>query len=98
MKFYDFDKIKKIAKEEISKNDIQSIVLGMAEDFEDTHAYIYEQSSVYFDELEYDDTNVQIKSSNWATPIMRIYYKSGEFKEFPVYIESNDGPYYAYTD
>lgn len=86
MKIYDFKNVKKIIEEK--KINIDYVQLGMEEDWGWTNETVFENGE--YEDCLGNENIAGISGSTWATPIMRITYKSGEQEQFNSYIDDNE--------
>ncbi len=83
MKQYDYLKAKKIINQ--NKDEITSAELGMAGDWFGTAETIY-QDGKYTIDLDMPKLKIAgIDGSHWATPMLKLEYKDGEYQKFDCY-------------
>ncbi len=72
MKYYDYKKAKSIIEENKSKGLVEAS-LGMKEDWYWTAEVIWDNDK-YITELKEDIKIAGINGSNWATPVLELFY------------------------
>lgn len=83
-KNYDFKAAKSII--ETHKEDIKSAEIGMEEDWFWTTEIVFEDGEYVID-LDTVERIAGINGSDWATPVLRLYFNTGEEKDFEVFKE-----------
>ncbi|UFT98126.1 hypothetical protein KO561_13030 [Radiobacillus kanasensis] len=89
MKLYDFEKAKQIIGE---KSDaIVSASLGMQEDWFWTAEEVFNKEDGFLIDLDEVTKIAGIDGSDWATPVIRLYFKGDTEKVFNCYTGGNTG-------
>jgi hypothetical protein len=81
MRYYDFKKAKRIISR--NKKEITTAQIGMGEDFYYTGVTVYVDGEFLVD-LNTVDTLAGINGSDWATPILKLEYKDGKYKNIVI--------------
>lgn len=90
MKCYDAQKIKNFI--ESKQDDIDNVDCGMQEDWFWTAQTVYENGDYNVDLSGKTVDIAGIRSSTWATPIMRVDYKNGDYEEVECYYDDGITP------
>ena len=90
MREYDYEKAKEIIERQKNEGNLLEAVFGMHEDWFWTAESIWENGKYKFN-LEDKPDIAGIKGSSWATPVLKLKYKSGKEKFVSCYKGEKSG-------